>query len=111
MRRAVNKVGEELFPSLLLVRKADILAQSDYKRNEKLQALAAWEACFDEIVKSGQCVSLKTLAVNGRDLIEEGFAPGKQLGDILDVLLQDVLENPEHNTREYLLLKAQKTLE
>ncbi len=111
VRRAVNKVGEELFPSLLLVRKADILAQSDYKRDEKLQALAAWEACFDEIVKSGQCVSLKTLAVNGRDLIEEGFAPGKQLGDILDVLLQDVLENPEHNTREYLLLKAQKTLE
>ena len=111
VRRAVNKVGEELFPFLLLVRKADILAQSDYKRDEKLQALAAWEACFDEIVKSGQCVSLKTLAVNGRDLIEEGFAPGKQLGDILDVLLQDVLENPEHNTREYLLLKAQKTLE
>ena len=111
VRRAVNKVGEELFPSLLLVRKADILAQSDYKRDEKLQALAAWEACFGEIVKSGQCVSLKTLAVNGRDLIEKGFAPGKQLGDILDVLLQDVLENPEHNTREYLLLKAQKTLE
>lgn len=110
VRRAVNKVGEDLFPSLLLVRKADILAQSDYKRAEKLQTLAAWENCFDEIRESGQCVSLKTLAINGRDLIEAGFAPGKQLGDILDALLQDVLENPENNTKEYLLDRALKTL-
>ncbi len=110
VRRAVNKVGEELFPALLLVRKADILAQSEYKREEKLQTLTAWENCFDEIRESGQCVSLKTLAVNGRDLIDAGFAPGKQLGDILDALLQDVLENPEHNTKEYLLCLAQKTL-
>ena len=110
VRRAVNKVGEELFPSLLLVRKADILAQSDYKRDEKLQSLSAWETCFDEILKSGQCVSLKTLAINGRDLIDAGFAPGKQLGDILDALLQDVLENPENNTKEYLLDRALKTL-
>ena len=35
VRRAVNKVGEDLFPALLLVRKADILAQSNYKREEK----------------------------------------------------------------------------
>lgn len=110
VRRAVSKVGEELFPSLLLVRRADILAQSDYKRAEKLQSLEAWETCFEEIQKSGQCVSMKTLAINGKDLIDAGFAPGKQLGDILDALLQDVLENPEHNTKEHLLEQAIKTL-
>lgn len=109
VRRAVNKVGEDLFPSLLLVRKADILAQSDYKREEKLNTLAAWENCFNEIREAGQCVSLKTLAVNGRDLIEAGLAPGKELGNILESLLKEVLEEPEKNNKAYLLEKALKT--
>ncbi len=109
VRRAVNKVGEDLFPSLLLVRKADILAQSNYKREEKLNTLAAWENCFKAIQEAGQCVSLKTLAVNGRDLIEAGLAPGKELGNILESLLKEVLEEPEKNNKAYLLEKALKT--
>ena len=109
VRRAVNKVGEDLFPALLLVRKADILAQSNYKREEKLNTLAAWENCFKAVREAGQCVSLKTLAVNGRDLIEAGLAPGKELGNILESLLKEVLEEPEKNNKEYLLEKALKT--
>ena len=54
-------------------------------------------------------VSLKTLAVNGRDLIEAGLAPGKELGNILESLLKEVLEEPEKNNKEYLLEKALKT--
>ena len=49
------------------------------------------------------CVSLKDLAVNGKDLIAVGVAPGKKLGDILGAMLRDVLETPEHNSKEYLL--------
>ena len=109
VRRAVNRVGEELFPALLLVKKADILAQSDYKREEKLNTLEAWESCFKEIQAKGQCVSLKTLAVNGRDLIAAGLAPGRELGTILDSLLQEVLEEPEKNNKEYLIQKALET--
>lgn len=108
VRRAVNKVGDELFPSLLLVRRADILAQSEYRREEKLAGLESWKRCYEEIVKQQECTSLKTLAVTGRDLIAAGIAPGRGLGDILDKLLAEVLEDPSKNTREYLISQALK---
>lgn len=103
VRRAVNRIGEDLFPLQLMVRRADLLAQSDYQRQEKLQHLAAWEACYQEILQRQECVSLKTLAVTGKDLIQAGMKPGKELGETLQQLLEEVLEEPEHNTKEYLL--------
>lgn len=106
VRRAVNKIGEELFPSLLLIKKADILAQSEYLRQEKLENLEAWKNCYEEILAAGECVSLKTLAVSGKDLIEAGIEPGKKLGEVLNLLLEEVLEDPEKNTREYLLSRT-----
>ena len=51
-------------------------------------------------------MSLKTLAVNGRDLIEAGFSPGRQMGETLSRLLDHVLENPEDNQKEILLRLA-----
>lgn len=109
VRRAVNKIGADLFPSLFLVSRADILAQSSYMRKEKLENLKAWEDCYQEIVQAGECLSLKDLAVSGKDLINAGLKPGKELGSILDSLLSEVLENPEKNTRDYLLSRALKT--
>ena len=106
VRRAVNKIGEELFPSLLLIKKADILAQSNYLREEKLEALEAWRRCYEEILAAGECVSLRTLSVSGKDLIGAGLKPGKKLGEVLKLLLEEVLEEPEKNTREYLLSRA-----
>ncbi len=103
VRRAVNKIGEDLFPQFLAVKKADIAAQSNYKREEKQRSLELWEQCYGEIVSQQQCVSLKTLAVTGSDLIAAGMQPGKELGDVLSALLQEVLEDPSRNTKEYLL--------
>lgn len=109
VRRAVNKIGADLFPFLFQVSRADILAQSNYMRKEKLDNLKAWEDCYQEIVQAGECISLKDLAVNGKDLINAGLKPGKELGSILNSLLSEVLENPEKNTRDYLLSRALKT--
>ena len=50
-----------------------------------------------------QCVSLKSLAVTGRDLIQAGYKPGPYLGEILDQLLEHVLEYPEDNQKETLM--------
>ena len=106
VRRAVNKIGEDIFPLLLPVRHADILAQSDYLRAEKLENLELWKQLYEEMLEKKQCVSLKTLAVTGRDLIAMGMKPGRELGDMLQKLLELVLEHPEQNTREQLLEKA-----
>ncbi len=103
VRRAVWKVGEDLFPMLLQVKAADTMAQSLFEREEKLEWIARVGELYQEILKDKECLSLKDLAVTGRDLIQAGCAPGPELGRILNEMLQDVLEHPEHNTKEYLL--------
>lgn len=50
----------------------------------------------------------ETLAVTGRDLIAMGMKPGRELGDMLQKLLELVLEHPEQNTREQLLEKVKE---
>ncbi len=106
VRRAMNKIGEDIFPLLLQVKRADILAQSDYKRQEKLDRLEQWKILYEQIVAEKQCVSLKNLAVTGSDLIAMGMKPGKNLGEVLQKLLQLVIEEPEYNTKDKLLQKA-----
>ncbi|MDY4670945.1 MAG: HD domain-containing protein [Oliverpabstia sp.] len=103
VRRAVNKVGEDLFPLLLKIQRADYQAQSEYRREEKMQRLSQVEEIYNEILENKECVSLKTLAVTGRDLIHEGMKPGPQLGATLQQLLEAVLEQPEMNEKEKLL--------
>lgn len=105
VRKAVNQIGEELFPLYLEVQRADLLSQSEYKREQKLERLNGVEQCYREIQEKEQCVSLKTLAVTGRDLMEAGMAPGKELGETLNRLLEAVLEHPEWNKKEILLNK------
>ncbi|MCM1135206.1 MAG: HDIG domain-containing protein [Clostridium sp.] len=104
VRRAVWKIGETIFPLLFEVRKADIQAQSSYRRIEKEEKLKAVYEIYEEILKEKQCVSLKTLAVTGKDLIEEaGMKPGRELGETLQRLLDKVIENPDLNRKEILL--------
>jgi len=100
-------VGEEMFPLLFPVKRADVLAQSDYMRQEKLDNVDQWEQIYQEVVAQKQCVSLKDLAVTGKDLIAEGYKPGPELGKMLNELLMIVLENPQCNTKEYLLQELQ----
>ena len=106
VRRAVNKVGEDIFPLLFAVCRADVLAQSDYMQQEKLANLEKWQQLYSQILEEKQCVSLKTLAVTGSDLIAAGWKPGKELGQVLNRLLELVLENPEWNHKEKLLEQA-----
>lgn len=103
VRRAINKIGEELFPLYLEVRRADVLAQSIYLREEKLADIDGAEALYREIIASGQCVAIKDLAVTGRDLIDVGMEPGREIGQTLERLLDLVIETPGLNTKEELL--------
>ncbi len=111
VRRAIMKIGEDIFPLLFEVKKADIEAQSDYKREEKLAKIIQIEEIYQEILVKKQCVSLKTLAVSGKDLITEvGMKPGKELGEVLKELLELVIEEPSLNEKETLLVKAAKMI-
>jgi tRNA nucleotidyltransferase (CCA-adding enzyme) len=103
VRMAMYNIGKEDFPGYLEVRYADTMAQSTYLREEKLANIKETRRVYEQILKDGDCISLKELAVTGKDLIEQGIAPGKQLGDILNAMLMDVISEPTHNSKDYLL--------
>lgn len=104
VRRAILRMGEDIFPLLYDVKLADLRAQSNFQRREKEENLDAVYQIYRQIMDEGQCVSLKTLAISGRDLIDHtGMKPGRELGETLQNLLTMVIEDPSLNKRETLL--------
>ena len=103
VRKAMNIIGEDLFPMWMEVQKADSQAQSDYLAEEKRARQEGVRRTWEKIVREGQCVSLKGLAVTGSDLIAAGMKPGKEMGAVLHMLLEKVLEEPELNEKDKLL--------
>lgn len=110
VRKMMNKIGVELFPYLLLVKEADILAQSQFMRKEKEDEIALLWKYYDEIVEKAECVTIKDLAISGKDLIEIGMKPGPQLGDVLNKILEIVLDDPYKNSKECLLQIARELI-
>lgn len=102
VRRAMNRIGVELFPYYLAVRMADVKAQSPYKRRAKIENIVAMREIYQETLINDHCVTLRQLAVSGRDLMDLGMQPGKQMGDMLNELLELVLDEPEMNEKEKL---------
>ena len=102
VRRAMNRIGKEIFPLLLKVKQADLLAQSEYLRTEKQMRLDEIYASYQDVLEKEECVDLKSLAVSGKDLISWGMNPGKELGDMLQKLLSVVIEEPQKNQKEIL---------
>lgn len=107
VRKAIVKLSEELFPLFIEVQRADYLAQSMYKRDEKEAENKEIQRLYEQILEEQNCVSLKTLAVTGSDLIEAGMKPGYEIGEVLQKLLEEVLEEPSLNTKDILLKKAE----
>ena len=106
VRRAISRIGVENMEALFAVKRADTLAQSMYERQKKLSYIDAYEETYREILKEHQCVQKKDLAINGRDLIAQGMKTGKEMGEVLQALYEQVLDEPQLNNKETLLALA-----
>ncbi len=102
-RKALNKMGADLFEDYTYIKRADILAQSDYHREDKLNNLENLKEYYKEIMDKQQCLTIKELAISGKELMELGMKPGPQIGEVLKNLLDKVLDEPELNEREQLI--------
>ncbi len=97
IRRMLSSYGIEIVKELLELKKLGFGICAEGKADiEKISQLV------DAIITRGDCLSLKTMAITGADLIAMGYKPGRQLGDILNRLFNIVLDNPEYNTKEKL---------
>lgn len=108
VRRAICRVGAAQYPDIFAVKRADIHAQSDYKKEEKLRYVDEYESVYRQILEEKQCLSVRDLAVDGSDLLAAGVPQGRAVGEKLHALLELVLEDPGRNTREYLLSQIDK---
>lgn len=108
IRRSAWKIGPDQFESFLLVKRADIMAHHPDVIPAKLDYLREVERIWQHILANHDCMSLKELAVSGKDLIADGMQPGPQLGAVLEELLQLVLEEPQKNDRALLLEESRK---
>lgn len=99
VRRLIKNVGPENMEELMQVREADRIGSGVPKAEPyKLRHL---KFIIEKVSKDP--ISVKMLKVNGKDVMDLlGQAPGPKIGQILDVLLSYVLDDPKRNTKKFL---------
>ena len=107
VKRRLNKFGEEILRKLLLVKTGDGLAHNpEYVRaSDEMEAV---NQIVDDVIRSGDCFSVKALAINGKDLLNLGFASGPLIGEVLTKMLEKVIDGSLNNNREELINYAFK---
>ncbi len=104
LRRRLAQYGTEAVTELLALQKADFCSKGvlgDHGNFEEIEAL------LEEILAENTCLTLKDLAVNGHDLMALGFS-GRAIGQCLNSLLEQVLEEQLLNEHDALLAAARK---
>ncbi len=105
IKKRINRMGKDCFFDLIELQIADNKAQNPkYTRLEHFDIV---KSIANDILNES-CFSLKTLAINGSDLIKDGHRAGKNLGIILDVILNEVIEEKLPNEKETLLKRARE---
>ncbi len=110
VRRRISEIGLENMPMMIEIKRADIMGQSEHQFESKMAYVDELEKFYLEVKEQGHCVDKKNLAINGRDLMELGMKPGKEMGIVLDLLFEVVLNDPKLNEREKLMERANKLI-
>lgn len=104
IRRFIRRVGFENIDDILDLREGDRLGSGAKKTSWRLEEMK--QRIIEQL---NQPMGLDDLAINGNDLMNElKLKPGPILGEILDKLLEEVLENPTLNQKEKLLEEAKR---
>lgn len=104
VRRWLNKVGEDQFFRLLRIRIADIKAHAPGTQDSRI--LRCSELCTLAASEIMHCFTLKDLEINGREVMALGVPEGKQVGFILNELLNAVINGDIPNNKTLLIEKA-----
>ena len=105
LRRQIGRLGWETVEQILLLQEADMGSKGTGESDDPA-LFAAIRQVMEEIRQEDSCLSLKELAVKGNDLMALGFS-GKAIGQMLNALLEQVLEENLPNDRETLLSWAE----
>lgn len=111
VRRSVHKIGKDIYKEYLELVAADFQGKSDYGKEKGYDNYLYTCEQFDYIIKNNICTSSKEMQISGKDLIALGCPLGEAVGNVLEVLLDKVLTNPELNTYEILKVEAEALIQ
>ena len=115
VRRFLVKVKAENVEDLFDLRLADIYGMRNtpvrLHDSQTAKLLLEFKERIEKEQQKKSALSLKSLAVNGKDLMEAGIPGGKELGTILNELFETVLEDPAQNEKDTLMAIAKKIYE
>lgn len=100
IKKFINRVGIENLDDLFELQIADIKGT---KKPFDISNVENLKQQVYKILNQKQPLTVKDLDINGYDLIEIGIKPSKEMGNMLNNLLEMVLENPDLNKKEILL--------
>ncbi len=109
-RRALSRYGIQRMRQLMALQMADLAGKGVVEAEDRSTGLEEFSRLLEQVWQEEGQLSLKTLAVNGRDLMELGYLPGPRLGRTLDALLELVLSQEQPNEKQALLKKAKQWL-
>ena len=109
IRKLASRIGMENLEDAWELKKAFIKGSRSAERFKSAEIERA-ENNLREILQEKPPVSLKDLAVSGKDLIELGYKEGKKIGQVLKELLNLVLDKPALNQKKILLTRVKNSL-
>ena len=109
LRRRLSRLGAETVEQMLLLQEAD-MGSKGTGNDEELEIFPQIRQLLQALYAENACLQLRNLAVDGKDLLALGFPKGPQLGQCLNHLLEQVVEEKLPNERAALLQAAGKLL-
>lgn len=110
-RRLLAKLGEEKLRMLIDLEIADVKSQNPLYCEERLSNIFSFEKTVEQVLAAKECFSLRSLAIGGRELLELGIPQGPRVGEILNLLLQEVMNETLSNEREALIAAVKELAE
>ena len=108
VKRMMAKTGAELFEKLLILQRADNMAKNPKHLPDKLNRINGGLNICRDVIALKQPYRIPDLVLNGKDLMELGYRQGREIGDTLKALLDEVIIKPELNNRNYLIRRAKE---
>jgi tRNA nucleotidyltransferase (CCA-adding enzyme) len=108
VKRMMSKTGAELFEKLLILQLADNMAKNPTHLPDKLRRINGGLDIYRDVIAQKQPYRISDLLINGKDLMELGYRQGRDIGETLKELLDEVIIKPELNNRAYLIKRAKE---
>ena len=101
--RLIRRMGEDALRAIY-VEKADNLGQNPVMVSKRYSELNELQKMVEKLIKNDEaCIYLSDLAISGKDVIACGIKPGPRVGEVLNILLEEVTEKRLPNEREALV--------